>query len=33
LAYGYHKDRTPTLGYKASRDAATAAFRKCWIAC
>ena len=30
LAYGYHKDRTPTHGHKESRDAAMAAFAKSW---
>jgi hypothetical protein len=26
LAYGYHEDRTPTLGYEPTRDTAMAAF-------
>jgi hypothetical protein len=30
LAYGYHKDRTPTHCYEASREAAMAAFAKSW---
>ena len=30
LAYGHHKDRTPTHGYEASREAAMAAFAKSW---
>jgi hypothetical protein len=30
LAYGYHKDRTPTHGYEATREAAMAAFAKSW---
>jgi hypothetical protein len=28
LAFGHHEDRTPTHGYAASREAATAAFAK-----
>jgi hypothetical protein len=27
---GYHKDRAPTHGYEAMRDAAMAAFTKSW---
>ena len=30
LAYGYHKDRTPTHGYEDSREAAMATFRNIW---
>jgi hypothetical protein len=30
LAYGYHKDRTPTHGYEPTREAAMAAFAKSW---
>ena len=30
LAYGQHEDRTPTHGYEATREAATAAFAKSW---
>ena len=30
LAYGQHEDRTPTRGYEATREAAMAAFAKCW---
>jgi hypothetical protein len=30
LAYGDHKDRTPTHGYEATREAAMAAFAKSW---
>ena len=30
LAFGYHEDRTPTHGYEATREAAMAAFAKCW---
>ena len=30
LAYGYHKDRTPTHGYEDNREAARAAFAKSW---
>jgi hypothetical protein len=30
LAYGHHKDRTPTHGYEATREAAMAAFAKSW---
>jgi hypothetical protein len=30
LAFGYHEDRTPTHGYAATREAAMAAFAKCW---
>jgi hypothetical protein len=30
LAYGYHKDRTPTHGREPTREAAMAAFRKSW---
>jgi hypothetical protein len=30
LAYGQHKDRTPTLGYEPAREAARAAFAKSW---
>jgi hypothetical protein len=30
LAYGYHKDRTPTHGYEATREGAMAAFAKSW---
>jgi hypothetical protein len=30
LAYGHHRDRTPTHGYEPTRAAAMAAFRKNW---
>jgi hypothetical protein len=30
IAYGYHKDRSPTYGYAASRVAAMADFAKSW---
>jgi hypothetical protein len=30
LASGHHKDRTPTQGYEATREAAMAAFAKSW---
>jgi hypothetical protein len=30
LAYGYHRDRTPTYGYESTREAAMAAFAKSW---
>jgi hypothetical protein len=30
LAFGHHEDRTPTHGYAATREAAMAAFAKCW---
>jgi len=30
LAYGHHKDCTPTHGYAETRDAATAALAKSW---
>ena len=30
LIFGYHKDRTPTHGYEATRDGAMAAFAKSW---
>jgi hypothetical protein len=30
LAYGQHKDRTPTHGYEATREAAMAAFTRSW---
>jgi hypothetical protein len=30
LAYPQHEDRTPTHGYKATREAAMAAFAKSW---
>jgi hypothetical protein len=30
LAFGHHKDRTPTHGYEATREAAIAAFAKSW---
>jgi hypothetical protein len=30
LAYGYHRDRNPTHGYAATREAAMAAFKKSW---
>jgi hypothetical protein len=30
LAYGFHEDRTPMHGYKATREAAMAAFAKSW---
>jgi hypothetical protein len=30
LAFGHHKDRTPTHGYEATREAAMAAFAKSW---
>ena len=30
LGYGHHKDRTPTHGYEATREAAMAAFAKSW---
>ena len=30
LGYGHHKDRTPTHGYEATREAAMAAVAKSW---
>jgi hypothetical protein len=30
LTYGQHKDRTPTHGYEATREAAMAGFAKSW---
>ena len=30
LAYGYHRDRTPTHGSEPTREAAMAAFAKSW---
>ena len=30
LIFGYHKDRTPTHGYEASREGAMVAFAKSW---
>jgi hypothetical protein len=30
LAFGYHRDRRPTHGYAATREAAMAAFAKSW---
>jgi len=30
LAFGHHKDRTPTRGYESTREAAIAAFAKSW---
>jgi hypothetical protein len=30
LLYDFHKDRTPTHGYEATREAAMAAFAKSW---
>ena len=33
LAYGQHKDRTPTHGYEATREAAMTAFAKSWRRC
>jgi hypothetical protein len=30
LAFGHHKDRSPTHGYEATREAAMAAFAKSW---
>ena len=30
LAFGHHKDRTPTHGYAATREAAMAEFAKSW---
>jgi hypothetical protein len=30
LAYGHHEDRTPTHGYKATREAAMVALAKSW---
>jgi len=30
LAFRHHKDRTPTQGYEATREAAMAAFAKTW---
>jgi hypothetical protein len=30
FAFGHHEDRTPTHGYKATREAAMAAFAKSW---
>jgi hypothetical protein len=30
LAFGQHEDRTPTHGYKPTREAAMAAFAKSW---
>jgi hypothetical protein len=29
-AYGFHEDRTPTHGYEPTREAAIAAFARCW---
>jgi hypothetical protein len=31
LALGYHRDRAPTHGYAATREAAMAAFAKSWL--
>jgi hypothetical protein len=30
LVFGHHEDRTPTHGYAETREAAMAAFAKCW---
>jgi hypothetical protein len=30
LAYGQHRDRSPTHGFEATREAAMAAFAKSW---
>jgi hypothetical protein len=30
LAYGYHRDRSPTHGFEPTREAAMAAFAKSW---
>jgi hypothetical protein len=30
LAYGHHENRTPIYGYEPTREAAMAAFAKCW---
>jgi hypothetical protein len=30
LAFGHHKDRTPTRDYGSTREAAMAAFAKSW---
>jgi hypothetical protein len=30
LAYGFHRDRTPTHGYEPTREAAMAAFARSW---
>jgi hypothetical protein len=30
LAYGHHRDRSPTHGFEATREAAMAAFAKSW---
>jgi hypothetical protein len=30
LAFGHHRDRGPNHGYAATREAAMAAFAKCW---
>ncbi len=30
LAFGHHKDRTPTHGYEAKREAAMTTFAKSW---
>ena len=30
LAYGYHRDRTPSYVYEPTREAAMAAFAKSW---
>ena len=30
LLYGYHRDRSPTHGYEATREAAMAAFANSW---
>jgi hypothetical protein len=30
LSYGHHRDRTPTHGYEATREAAMAVFAKSW---
>jgi len=30
LAFGHHKDRTPTRDYESTREAAMAAFAKSW---
>jgi hypothetical protein len=31
LAYGQHRDRSPTPGYEPTREAAMAAFAKSWL--
>jgi hypothetical protein len=31
MAYGHHRDRTPSHGHESMREAAMAAFRKSWL--